>query len=394
VNKKSVVQPEATFARYVGQKQYELKDHLGNVRAVVADVKSTALWNGGIMNAANVIQYSDYYAFGMEMPARHNSSEYRYGFNGMEKDGELKGEGNSYVYKYRIHDPRLGRFLSIDPLASKYPFNSPYAFCENRVIDGIELEGLERVAYTDQKVGGVTVQVDVNKTYSPDGRLNETTSTVNNTVDNSGQVTPSATSPVAGRGADVTTALRSRASQGRTFADAVRSVTQGNPRPLDQVDATFTFPNQFNQTWSLNLTNAAGAPIPGDPTNYTTDITVAINNGGPGGNSFIQVLPNNTSKVLILTNGTASANLIAVNQVALLQSSFPNVEFAIGSAPALLNNPSPDAVRFIINPTLNGTINVGAAPQAIFPNITSFTQPFTTQPPVTEPQLPLSPAPN
>lgn len=50
---------------------------------------------------------------------------------------------NSINYKYRVHDPRLGRFLSIDPLASKYPHNSPYAFSENRVMDAIELEGLE-----------------------------------------------------------------------------------------------------------------------------------------------------------------------------------------------------------------------------------------------------------
>jgi hypothetical protein len=42
-----------------------------------------------------------------------------------------------------MHDTRLGRFFAIDPLSSKYPWNSTYAFSENRVIDGIELEGLE-----------------------------------------------------------------------------------------------------------------------------------------------------------------------------------------------------------------------------------------------------------
>lgn len=55
----------------------------------------------------------------------------------------MKGGGNSIVFKYRIHDPRLRRFLSVDPLASSYPWNSTYAFAENRVIDGIDLEGLE-----------------------------------------------------------------------------------------------------------------------------------------------------------------------------------------------------------------------------------------------------------
>ncbi|MCB9232148.1 MAG: hypothetical protein H6581_10820 [Bacteroidia bacterium] len=31
----------------------------------------------------------------------------------------------------------------MDPLAGKYPHNSVYAFSENRVVDGVELEGLE-----------------------------------------------------------------------------------------------------------------------------------------------------------------------------------------------------------------------------------------------------------
>ena len=69
--------------------------------------------------------------------------EYRYGFQGQEKDDEVKGSGNSVNYKYRMHDPRIGRFFSVDPLAPSYPHNSPYAFSENRVIDGVELEGLE-----------------------------------------------------------------------------------------------------------------------------------------------------------------------------------------------------------------------------------------------------------
>lgn len=46
-----------------------------------------------------------------------------------------------------MHDPRLGRFFAVDPLAPKYPHNSPYAFSENRVLDGIELEGLEYITY-------------------------------------------------------------------------------------------------------------------------------------------------------------------------------------------------------------------------------------------------------
>jgi RHS repeat-associated protein len=60
--------------------------------------------------------------------------DYRYGFNGMEKDDEVKGSGNSYDFGARMYDSRLGRWLSIDPLAAKYPSMSPYNFVANSPI--------------------------------------------------------------------------------------------------------------------------------------------------------------------------------------------------------------------------------------------------------------------
>jgi RHS repeat-associated protein len=81
-----------------------------------------------------------------EVSAQTRAAAYSFGFQGQEQDDEMHGStGTSINYKYRMHDARIGRFLSIDPLAEKYPHNSPYAFSENRVIDGIELEGLEVV---------------------------------------------------------------------------------------------------------------------------------------------------------------------------------------------------------------------------------------------------------
>ncbi len=82
----------------------------------------------------------------MLVPNRHYSTPaYRYGFQGQEKDDELKGEGNSINFTYRMHDPRVGRFFALDPLAKVFHWNSPYAFSENRVIDAFELEGAESV---------------------------------------------------------------------------------------------------------------------------------------------------------------------------------------------------------------------------------------------------------
>lgn len=92
----------------------------------------------------NIKGYIDYYPFGSAINTRsYSSGAYRYGFQAQEKDDEIWGEGNGVYFKYRIHDARLGRFLSVDPLSSSFPWNSPYAFSENRVISAIELEGLE-----------------------------------------------------------------------------------------------------------------------------------------------------------------------------------------------------------------------------------------------------------
>jgi RHS repeat-associated protein len=94
---------------------------------------------------AVVITANDYFPFGMLMPGRKYSSDgtYRYGFNGKENDNEVKGEGNQQDYGMRIYDPRVGRFLSVDPITASYPELTPYQFASNRPVDGIDLDGLE-----------------------------------------------------------------------------------------------------------------------------------------------------------------------------------------------------------------------------------------------------------
>ncbi|WP_407324089.1 RHS repeat-associated core domain-containing protein [Tenacibaculum maritimum] len=112
-----------------------------------------------------IIGYNDYYPFGMLVPNRHGQADsYRYGFQGQEKDDEVKGEGNSINYKFRMHDPRVGRFLSIDPLASKYAHYSPYSFSGNKVISHIEREGLEEGwMYFDNNAAMSQIKLSNNK---------------------------------------------------------------------------------------------------------------------------------------------------------------------------------------------------------------------------------------
>ncbi len=74
------------------------------------------------------------------------SAAYKFGFNGKERTDEIEGDGNIYDYGFRIYDPRIGRFLSTDPLFKSYPWYTPYQFAGNKPIFAIDLDGLEEYA--------------------------------------------------------------------------------------------------------------------------------------------------------------------------------------------------------------------------------------------------------
>ena len=83
----------------------------------------------------------------MEMGERKYSStsQYRYGFNGKEKDNDPI----QYDYGFRIYDPRLVRFKSVDPLTKSYPWYTPYQFAGNKPIWAFDLDGLEEFNTSD-----------------------------------------------------------------------------------------------------------------------------------------------------------------------------------------------------------------------------------------------------
>jgi len=78
------------------------------------------------------------------------TGDYRFGFNGMEKDDEVSGNGNQYDYGFRIYNPRIAKFLSVDPLTRSYPMLTPYQFASNTPVWAIDLDGLEAWPITDQ----------------------------------------------------------------------------------------------------------------------------------------------------------------------------------------------------------------------------------------------------
>jgi RHS repeat-associated protein len=162
-------QPDSVyFALNRGRRQYELKNHLGNVMATVSDRKLPKDNDADDLvdyYKADVLTASDYYPFGMQMPGRHwtadSSDEYRFGFNGMEKDNEVKGHGNSYNFNARMYDPRLGRFLSVDPKFSKFPKRSPYVGFNNTPIFFVDPSGETGVAHVEKNEDGKTTKITI-----------------------------------------------------------------------------------------------------------------------------------------------------------------------------------------------------------------------------------------
>jgi len=134
-----------------GYKRYELTDHRGNVMAVVSDRKKGVDENGdGSIEYynADVVSAVDYLPFGGQMPGRTYSGDdkHRYGYNGKENDNEVKGEGNSLDFGARIYDPRIGRFLSVDPLAKNFPDETHYGFAGNSPLMLVDHNGMFKIS--------------------------------------------------------------------------------------------------------------------------------------------------------------------------------------------------------------------------------------------------------
>ncbi|MBI5370933.1 MAG: hypothetical protein HZA79_02775 [Sphingobacteriales bacterium] len=96
-----------------------------------------------------ILEETHYYPFGLTM-AGISSKALDFGnpknkektFQGQRFDDDL--DLNWVQFKWRNHDPQIGRFVEIDPLSEKYEYNSSYAFSENEVTSHVELEGLEK----------------------------------------------------------------------------------------------------------------------------------------------------------------------------------------------------------------------------------------------------------
>jgi RHS repeat-associated protein len=110
---------------------------------------------------ATVVSAVNYYPFGSALAGRkYNDNTYRYGFN-----DKVKGNENSYDFGARLYDSRIGRWLSLNPLITKYPNLNPYNFVANSPLVAIDVDGKDYVVVIKpNKDGGV--QYETSKTAS------------------------------------------------------------------------------------------------------------------------------------------------------------------------------------------------------------------------------------
>ena len=104
------------------------------------------------------------------MPGRQYSAEtvYRYGFNGKELDPEGMGGGlTTYDYGFRIYNPAIAKFLSVDPLAASYPMLTTYQFASNGPIHNIDLYGLEAKPAEPVKPGSLLLKTATDNLANP-----------------------------------------------------------------------------------------------------------------------------------------------------------------------------------------------------------------------------------
>ena len=160
---------------------YNYQDHLGNIRLSYSKDPTT--------NVLKILEENHYYPFGLkhsdynsDLNAFKQSSTsntvqlkaaaipapidpvaqllpYQIKFQGQNRDSELGLNWDSF--KWRNYDMAIGRFMSIDPLAEEYSYQSPYNFSENRVIDAFELEGMEAVLTKDAQSRCIDLTVRV-----------------------------------------------------------------------------------------------------------------------------------------------------------------------------------------------------------------------------------------
>ena len=118
---------------------YYVKDHLGNIRAVINENDS-------------IEEINHYYPYGAlfgESTGLANSVQ-PYKYSGKELD-RMHGM-DMFDHGARWSDPLLGRWHKVDPLAEEYTWMSPYVLCANNPIKFVDPDG-NKIVFINGKIG-------------------------------------------------------------------------------------------------------------------------------------------------------------------------------------------------------------------------------------------------
>ncbi len=149
--------------------QYNIIDHLGNVRLVIEDKNE----DGIVSNNEEVLQENHYYPFGMQMTGvwlEEEGIEQDYGYNGKEETIDL--DLGYLDYGARSYDPTIGRWNAVDPLAEEYLSITPYAYVANTPTNAIDPDG-RLIIFINGQTGSNGGTRAYWKDSSGNGRLDE-----------------------------------------------------------------------------------------------------------------------------------------------------------------------------------------------------------------------------
>jgi RHS repeat-associated protein len=110
---------------------YYLNDRLGNHRVVMDAAGAT-------------VQENNFYPSGASLAERRTDQgvqPYKFGGKELDRTNGL----DFYDFEARAYDPVLMRFTRVDPLAVKYPWISPFAYCNNNPVNVIDPFGMDTV---------------------------------------------------------------------------------------------------------------------------------------------------------------------------------------------------------------------------------------------------------
>lgn len=130
---------------------YELTDHLGNVRVTFADTSSTST------PELMVTSWTDYYPFGEVLPGRSSNPEgHLFGYQGQQK---AANNSKWYAFQLRMYNPSLGRWNSTDPY---YQHASPYLAMANNPVSFVDPDG-GRAELTENQKHGILRRAYLNR---------------------------------------------------------------------------------------------------------------------------------------------------------------------------------------------------------------------------------------